>query len=246
MLRLFVLLLLAANVAYFAWSHDMLGGLGLGVASQSEPQRLKQQIEPERIRILKPNEPISIKSPSAANNLNANESASASDSASITNVSTTVAANAALSTCLQAGMFNEQQAGALRQALVNNLPTGTWRLDAVSLPAQWIVYMGKYPNTKTRDFKKYELSKIKVPFQGLTDASLEPGISLGRHPTQAAANLALDSLFKQGVRTAKVLEERTNPTGFQLVLPAVNDTLRTKLNNVRSQLAGKPLLACKN
>lgn len=235
MLRLLVLLLLLANGAYFAWSHDMLGGLGLGVPSQSEPQRLTQQIEPERIRILKPSEAAPAKVASTSNNPSAN-------------VPSTAAAttNAAATSCLQAGVFTDKQIGALRQALSNNLPSGSWRLDATAQPAQWIVYMGKYPDNKTRDLKKSQLTKIKVPFETLTEAALEPGISLGSHPSQEAANQALNRLFKQGVRTARVLEEQPSQQGYQLVLPALNDAQRTKLNNVRVQLAGKPLMACKS
>jgi hypothetical protein len=147
---------------------------------------------------------------------------------------------------LQAGVFNDKQSTVLRQVLTNNLPKGSWRLDTMALPPRWIVYMGKYPNNGARDLKKSQLIKIKVPFEPLTEAALEPGLSLGNHPSQEAANQALNVLFKQGVRTARVLQEQPGQTGFQLVVPAADTVARRKLDSLKVQLAGKPLQPCKN
>lgn len=239
MLRLLVLILLLANGAYFAWSHDMLGGWGLGITQQSEPQRLEQQIEPQRIQILKNTDTAAPSKNTTANN---------PSPAPLSTTGAVPALSADVKTtpmCLQAGVFNDQQTTALKQALAANLAAGTWRLDAFTLPARWIVYMGKYPDNKTRDLKKSQLVKIKVPFEALTEAALEPGLSLGRHDNQEAANLALNQLFRQGVRTARVLQEQPGQTGFQLVLPAVDAALRAKLTAMQTQFAGKPLLPCK-
>lgn len=52
MLRLLVLLLLLANVGYFAWSRGTLAAYGFAPAVQSEPQRLAQQLRPEAMHIL--------------------------------------------------------------------------------------------------------------------------------------------------------------------------------------------------
>ena len=41
---------------YFAWSHGSLRAWGFGPAQQSEPQRMEQQIRPQSIRILRPEE----------------------------------------------------------------------------------------------------------------------------------------------------------------------------------------------
>ena len=234
MLRLLVLLLLLANGAYFAWSHDLLSSWGLGVPPQSEPQRMTQQIEPERIRVLRPN---AAKTPAVQTAL-----------PSTTAVMPTIASTAAVpaTSCLQAGVFNDKQSTVLRQALTNNLPKGSWRLDTMALPPRWIVYMGKYPNNGARDLKKSQLIKIKVPFEPLIEAALEPGLSLGNHPTQEAANQALNVLFKQGVRTARVLQEQAGQTGFQLVVPAADTAALSKLDTLKVQLAGKPLQPCKS
>lgn len=56
MLRIFVLLLLLLNALYFTWSQGMLSGLGFAPAQQTEPQRIKQQVNPDALRLLSPQE----------------------------------------------------------------------------------------------------------------------------------------------------------------------------------------------
>ncbi len=56
MLRFLVLVLALINGVYFAWSQDLLLGLGFAPAQQTEPQRLDQQIKPESLRLLTPQE----------------------------------------------------------------------------------------------------------------------------------------------------------------------------------------------
>ena len=252
MLRLLVLLLLLANGAYLAWSQDLLSSWGLGAPPQSEPQRLTQQIEPERIRVLKTD---STKMPAAQTALPVLPAATApatTVAAPTTNTPAAaipVIANAAAvsaTSCLQAGVFTDKQSTVLRQVLAKNLAKDTWRLDATALPPRWIVYMGKYPNNSARDLKKSQLIKINVPFEVLTETALEPGLSLGSHPNQEAANQALNLLFKKGVRTARVLQEQPGQTGFQLIVPAADAATRTKLDALKIQLAGKPLQPCKS
>jgi hypothetical protein len=47
------------------------------------------------------------------------------------------------------------------------------------------------------------------------------------------------------VHTAKVLQERPEGKGQLLKLPAVDDTLRAKLDDLKSALNGKALKACR-
>jgi hypothetical protein len=109
--------------------------------------------------------------------------------------------------------------------------------------------MGKYANNATRDLKKSQLDKIKVRYQVLTEGSLEPGLSLGSHATQAAADQSLQQLFRQGVRTARVLQESPEQKGQNLVVPAVDEINRGKLNAayaaLATQLTNKALQVCK-
>jgi hypothetical protein len=51
MLKLLILLLLLANVTYFAWTQDTLAKFGLAPTHQSEPERLQQQVHPELLLV---------------------------------------------------------------------------------------------------------------------------------------------------------------------------------------------------
>jgi hypothetical protein len=230
MLRLFALLLLVANGLFFAWSNGYFSQWGFAAASKNESFRLNEQIEPERMVI---------------------KQKDALPAPTLTPVTiTTQSPITTATTCLTAGPFNDRQSLALKQTLSTRLPEMRWRFDTVNVPARWIVYMGKYPNNAARDLKKSQLDQIKVRYEVLTEGSLEPGLSLGSHVTQAAANLALQQLFKQGVRTARVLQESPDQKGQTLVVPAADDINRSKLNaiyaSLATQLADKSLQVCKN
>jgi len=209
------------NGLYYAWSHDLLRDYGFAPAPQSEPQRLAQQIRPEAIRILSGDE------------------VRATDAA--------VPAPAPIKTfeCLQAGLFDEAQVLALRKALETALPPGSWLLDTAVEPARWIVYMGRYPNAETLARKRAELANLNLRFEPLTNPELEPGLSLGGFATQAAANEELAALNRRGVRTARVVQERAEARGSLLKIPAADETLRARLDEVKPALAGKPLRSCK-
>ena len=102
-------------------------------------------------------------------------------------------------------------------------------LEEVVEPARWIIYMGKYPNAEAVNKKKAELRQIGVSFEGLSNAAMEPGLSLGGFTSQAAAQQQLDRLAQRGVRTARVVQEREEVRGQVLRLPVVDDALRPRL-----------------
>ncbi len=52
MLRLLILSLLLANLAYFAWAQGALAALGLKPLQLSEPARLQQQVQPDLWRVI--------------------------------------------------------------------------------------------------------------------------------------------------------------------------------------------------
>lgn len=216
MLRLLVLLLVLANAAYFAWARDVLAPVGLAPAQQAEPQRVAQQLRPEAVRVLRADEARRI------------EVASASKPPE----------------CLQAGLFTDTEADSLKSAL-DGWPSGSWSIEPATEPARWIVYMGKYTDPKTLEKKKSELRGMNVSFEPLGNASLDPGISLGGYPTEAAAKQQLEALVQKGVRTAKVVQERPEARGQSVKFPAVDDALRPKLDDLKTALNSKPLKACR-
>ena len=236
MLRLLALLLVLANGAYFAWSHDLLRAAGMGPAQESEPQRVAQQIQPQQLQILKATPSLAPAASAPAPDL-APPSVPASSPASAPVVATAPA-------CLQAGPFDERQSAVLRQAAGSALPAGAWRLTPTVVPAHWIVYMGPYADAATLEAKKAELQLHNVPFQVLTDPALQPGLSLGGYDSRAAATQAVTGLAQHGVHTARVVQDRAELRGQLFTLPAVDDKLHAQLDGLKIALAGKPWRAC--
>jgi hypothetical protein len=211
MLRLVALFLLLANAAYFAWSQGLLLPWGFGPAQQSEPQRLAQQIRPESVRLLKPEEVRRLE---------------------------TAAAVPRPAECLQAGPLDDAQVQSVR-ALLDPWPSGSWSFEPQVEPARWIVYMGKYASADLVNRKKAELRQLGISFEPLSNATLEPGLSLGGHASEESAKQQMDALVERGVRTARVLQERPELRGQRLVLPAVDDALRPRLDELKPVLNGK-------
>ena len=267
MLRWLVLVLLLANAGYFAWSQHWLGSLGWAPVSESEPDRLRQQIEPEALRIL-PREGSS--SPVAAAD-SSTAPAQATDAAAKTSVASdpppavapvapdtavTVSAAGAAATrtevavadergeCLQAGPFSSAEADAWRRA-ASVLPQDSWSLERSATPGRWMVYVGRFADADALAKKRAELRERNISFDRAGVAALEPGLSLGRFSSEEAAERALAALVRRNdVRNARVVVERPESVSFQLRLPLVDARLRAQLNTLRPALAGNRLQPC--
>lgn len=219
MLRFLVLLLVLLNAGYYAWSQGMLRAYGWAPAEQSEPQRLQQQIRPEAIRILP------------------TEEARRAEQVALTPPKPPE--------CLQAGLFDEAQTEAVRKVLETALPAGAWALETTVEPARWIVYMGKFPNNAAVEKKRAELDKMKLKLQPLDNPELQLGLSLGRFETQAQAQASLNALQRRGVRTARVVQERPETRQSLLRIPAADEALRPKLEELKPALGDKTLRSCR-
>ena len=256
MLRLAVIALLLANAGYYAWSQGLLKELGFAPEEQSEPQRMDQQIRPETLQIMRVNSnkaPASSPgtasagpggtSPAATSGADAPAPSASAPSASPSSSSSAAAAPGGdAAECLQAGVFDERQAEALRAAAAR-LPQGSWVLEPTPVGGRWMVYLGRFDDLETLDRKRAELRARKVDHDR-AGGTLEYGLSLGRFSSQEAAERELANLGTKGVRTARVVQERADAPGFTLRLPAVNDALRPQLEALRSAMAGKTLRAC--
>ncbi|HEX7888466.1 MAG TPA: SPOR domain-containing protein [Ramlibacter sp.] len=218
MLRLIVLFLLLANAGFYAWSHGYLLAWGVGPTQQSEPQRVQQQIHPDSVRVLRPDELRSLEAQ--------------------------LAQAPRPPECLASPMLDEPQVASLRPLLAS-FPSAAWTLEPIAEPARWIVYMGPYAGLEQVARKRAELRQLGVSFESLTNPALEPGLSLGSFPAEAAAQQQLAALAARGVRTARVVQERPEQRGQRLTLPAVDDNLRPRLEELKPVLAAKPLRPCR-
>ncbi len=219
MLRFFVLLLLLANGAYFAWVQGHLAAFGFAPSPLTEPQRLQNQIKPDAIRLLSNIE---------AKRVDALASAPATKAPE----------------CLQTALLSDRQVNAVRDAAAS-LPASAWSLENTTEPARWIVYMGKYANAEALAKKKTELRELSVAFESLKNPTLEPGISLGGYLSPSQANESMATLARRGVRTAKVVQELPERKGQILKLPSVDDALRSQLDGIKSVVGATGLVICK-
>ena len=272
-----LLLLIAANLAWAAWSQGWLHAIGLSPRPQGEPERLARQVRPESLRIqpmpdsaaASPTEPAVSATATAAAAPLADAQPSASASA-VTAPAPQVASAAPMApssptepasppapasspsqaaaagprgVCLQAGVFDNQQIEAVRRAAVA-LPSGSWRIDQVSLPGRWMVYTGKLADANAVRAKRAELRALGVD-SDRPGAALEPGLSLGRFPTEEAAQRGLADLSRKGVKTARVVQERRDAPAYMLRLPAADAALRQQASgSLRAALGGKEWRAC--
>ena len=244
MLRLAVIVLLLANAGYYAWSQGLLRPLGYAPQEQSEPQRMNQQIRPETLQILKvnPSKTSSAAPPGTTSTPASLSQATAANDSPAPSTTPAASAPADSAECLQAGVFDDRQAEALRTAAAG-LPAGSWTLEPTPIPGRWMVYMGRFDDIETLDRKRAELRARKVDHDR-AGGTLELGLSLGRFASKEAAERERTNLGTKGVRTARVVQERAEAPGFTLRLPAVNDALRAQLDVLRTAMAGKTLRAC--
>ncbi|AVP56430.1 sporulation protein [Pulveribacter suum] len=249
MLRLAVLVLLLANAGYYAWSAGLLQDWGLGPVSDGEPQRLQQQVEPQKLRLLAPQTGASAAAPApppaAAPPASAAAPAAPAPDAPASAAAAAASAAAAApppGICLQAGVFDARQGDALRSALAE-WPEGSWQLESTPVAGRWMVYMGRFPDEEIVARKRLELRALKIPYDRPGQA-LEPGLSLGRFSTEEAAQRGLGQLASQGVRTARVVQERADAPGYTLRLPAVSPALRPRMAALEPALAGRALKPC--
>ncbi|WP_343590167.1 SPOR domain-containing protein [Paracidovorax wautersii] len=271
MLRIAFLVLLLANAGYYAWSGGMLRGWGAGPEETSEPQRLAQQIHPEILQLHVPPRPAASAAAAvasapaalpaapaasaAASAPSAAPAASVPDAAGAPVAPAAAAASSAIgavgpiasTVCQQAGPFDQNQADTLRVALpAAGFTAGSWSLDFTPTSGRWMVYMGRFPDEDALARKRAELKARKVAYDR-PGSALEPGLSLGRYASQEAAERALNALAAQGVRTARVVQERTGtPSEYmlRLNLPAGDAAQAARLERARPALVGRTLRPC--
>lgn len=273
MLRWLVIALVVANAVYYAGTHGHLAGLGWPAAGESrEPQRLTQQIEPQRLRLLNgpqgaepvspaagrpgpeaastPTNPSSAGQPSpspAASPQGSSVPASTPGSPAVPAAPTLPATppTEAATACWQAGGFTEEQAELLRAELrLLGLASSAWQLSEVRSPGRWIVYMGRYDSAEQAARKKAELRALGIEFRDVGTPGLTPGIAVGTFSSEQAARDGLQQAERRGVRTARVVQERAESVSFNLRLPAITEAQRQRIDALGPAMGGRTLQRC--
>lgn len=218
MLRTLVVLLLLANAGFFAWREGWLDGV-VGVSTQQgrEPERLKQQVNPERLIVLAPLTTAATPAEASSAASVPTDAASGAASAPLNEASAAASvANAASSTagpagvCQEAGPFTPDEYKQVSTLLGQRLPSGSWSGETVAVQGLWLVYMGPYPDQDTYLRKQTELRRIKgMNFEEVrSPAKLAMGLALGRYQSEEQATAAIETMKLKGVRTAYVVNIR--------------------------------------
>jgi len=233
-LRRLIVVLLVANVAFWAWSQGFLRDFGLDPDRQREPERLAQQIHAQALQVRPVTQADRLPAATDLPRRTDSPPGPAPEAAA-------VAAPASAGTegaCLQAGPFNEEQTGELRAALAT-LPAGSWQWVGAPVAGRWMVYIGKLQDLDAVRARRAQLAVLGVE----TDrpgAAFDPGISLGRFSSSEAARRALADLSRKGVADARVVQERPEAVTYVLRLPQADAALRAQVQ----ALAGKELKPC--
>ncbi|KPF43228.1 hypothetical protein D621_19805 [beta proteobacterium AAP51] len=216
MLRAAALLLVLANLAFFAWTRGWLEpGLPPPRQGQHEPQRLAAQVNAPLVTVL----------PARA--------ASAA----------VVAARAANAVCLEAGPLAAAELPAAEAELqAAQLPEGSWAREAAPLPPLWLVYAGRYPEAAARRTREAALHELGLNFELLNaPAELAPGLVVSRHATRAEAETALARLTGRSppLRGARVAQLPAPPAVTWLRVARADAELQARLKELPAEaLAG--------
>lgn len=221
MLRTLAILLLLANLAFFAWTQGSLAGLGLAPDDEREPERLAAQIQPETLRLIK---------------------AERTDAKGLAAPALTPAEPPG--SCWQVTGLSLEQATNLGVALRDlGLDDNQWGFTEARSAARWLVYMGRYDGEQMAR-KKGELRRLQVEFREANPPLTGPGLVLGTFSSEAAVQQALKDLAKKGVRTARAVLERPEALTMTLRLPALSEAQRARLDGLGDALGGNPVDAC--
>ena len=250
MLRFALLVLLLANAGYLAWTQGWMATLGWVPDTQSEPYRLKQQVRPEVLSVV-PRDAVSPTVETTPATAPAVDSANRAGTAVAPTAATMATPNAPTeevlpqaTICLQSEAMDEAQSKKLLQALhQSELPASSWEMLSSSVAGRWMVYLGKFPNEMAMEKRRAELRNRKIAFDR-AGGNLELGLSLGRFSTEEAATRELSNMLNQGVRGARVVQERAPQTLYTLRLREATVAQRTLLQTMQPALGGKALRAC--
>ncbi len=189
MLRALVVVLLLANIAFFAWARGWLGAPPHH--AEREPERLLAQVRPEVLTVLSPG------------------SASAA----------VQAARAAALQCLEAGPFADGAINAAEAAMASaSFPDGSWaRVEAAASTPVWLVFAGRYPEAALRKSREDDLRKLNLNFELISaPPDLAPGLVLSRHTTRDEAQAWLNARSQTPLRGTRVVQLPAPPAAYRL------------------------------
>ncbi|MFO1218388.1 MAG: hypothetical protein U1E89_08470 [Burkholderiaceae bacterium] len=251
-MRLLVAALMLANVLVAAW---LLGWIGPG-NREREPERVAAQANTQAVEVLgasaagaaattaaAPAAPTTGAPTPRTTTASPAAPASAPDAAPDAAASAPVAERVA---CLEAGPF---AAGELAVAERNlrelQVPGLAWTPQKIERGGSFIVYQGRFADDAAYARGKNELRRAQIPFDEVRNSpELEPGLSLGRHDSRAAAEAALEQLRNRGVKAARLVMINAPVTVTMLRVERVEPALAQRLTQLALPPLGAGFKAC--
>ena len=224
-MRAFFLLLVLANVGFFAWANFFSEG-----DTQSDPRPLARQVAPEKLRVLPANTPL--KAPPAS-------------TAPATPPPEGVA-SAPGKTCIEWGSFAATDAPRATEALAP-LALGTRLVQRqADENASWWVFMAARGGRQEAQKKAAELKALGIAdyFIVQEEGPLRNAVSLGVFKTEAAATSHLEALRAKGVKTAQVGAREIAQAKIWFQVRQAEDTLVAKLREIAQGFAGSEVREC--
>ena len=124
--------------------------------------------------------------------------------------------------CWQASGLTGPQAALVRAALEPKAELqGRWSLNEIRLAPRWLVYIGPLASERALQQRRSELILAQIEHRSLA-APLAPGLALGTFSSRERAETALAQARRQGVRDARVLQERPETISHTLVLSGLS------------------------
>jgi len=187
-MRLFVFLLILANLLFFAWTHDYLG-----MSRDSDAYRADQQLFPERIRIVSNDQPPPVV---------------ARQEKMVKPVE-----RPPVDRCIALDEIPIAEGESLENLLLEKLPGFKVVRTTVPGSSSFWVNIPPLKNKREAESKATELKKLGIKDFFIVQESgpNNLAISLGLFSSKEAADVALDALRDKGVRSARVTERPHKP-----------------------------------
>ncbi|MEO7580018.1 MAG: SPOR domain-containing protein [Massilia sp.] len=221
MLKFIFWALLAANAILFAYGQGYLGSVA---GAEHEPQRMKNQLNADKLRLV------------------ASASVTSSAAASVAAAVTPAAA------CFEVGNFSAAEARRF-EARLAPLALGE-RMQRVTLAGAeasgHIVYI---PSLGSKEAAERKAGELKA--RGVTDyfimsdgGAMKWAISLGVFKSEAAAQTLLAALVKQGVQSARIGTRGGAASKLAYQFRSVDGALRTSVDDIAGSFASPETRAC--
>jgi len=221
--RTLFLLLVLANVAFFAWSRYVSPP-----DASADPLPLTRQIEPEKMKVVAPND-LPAPPPAAR-----------------TTPASTAAASPVAVKCLEWGSFTLTDAPRAEKALEPLALGPRLAQRRTEEIAGWWVFIPPQGNRAAAIRKASELKSLSIDdyFIVQEDGPYRWAVSLGVFRNEDAAQARLATLRNLGVRSARLAPRETVVPKVWLQVKNVDGTLAAKLRDTARTIEGTELREC--